>query len=157
MTASSVDGVADLTAREMRAWQALLHAHRDVTRKLDHDLRLEHGLTLDQYDVLLRLVRAPGRSLPMMLLAERVMAPPSTLTRRVDRLVAEGLVERRRLTSDTRSIVAHLTDRGRRLLVRASHTHLRGIHDYFTSRLNGGQLDDIAAALEVISGPHEPH
>ena len=54
-----------LSDEELRAWQALIHAHHQVTRKLDAELQREHGLPLNAYDVLLRLARAPGRSLKM--------------------------------------------------------------------------------------------
>lgn len=149
--------MARLNATELRAWQALLHAHHDVTEKLDAELREQHALSFAAYDVLLRLARAPDRALRMTDLAERVMAPPSTLTRRVDRLVAEGLVERHRAAVDSRQMLARLTDSGRRLLVRAARTHLRGIREYYTSRLTNEQLEAVADGLEVITGPHRPH
>jgi DNA-binding MarR family transcriptional regulator len=142
---------------ELRAWQALLHAHHEVTGKLDGELRERHGLSLSDYDVLLRLARAPGRSLRMTELAERVLLSPSGLTRLVDRLVREGLVQRDRLEGDARVILARLTDRGRHVLIRAARTHLRGIRQHYTGRLSPAQLRNVAAALEAIVGPHEPH
>jgi DNA-binding MarR family transcriptional regulator len=90
-------------------------------------------------------------------LAARVMIPPSTLTRRLDRLVANGLVERNRLEADSRVLLACLTKAGRRAVRRAAPTHLRGIRRHYTSRLSTSQLGDIATALEVITGAHEPH
>ena len=146
-----------LSEGELRAWQALLHAHLDLIRKLDAELRSEHGLSLDAYDVLVRLARAPGRALRMTELAGRVMVPPSTLTRRVDLLVSDGLVERQRMPDDSRAMVARLTDRGRDVVRRAARTHLRGIREHFTGRLSDEQLAAIADALETITGPHEPH
>jgi DNA-binding MarR family transcriptional regulator len=147
----------DLSATELRAWQALLHAHDQVTRKLDAELRDEHGLTLVSYDVLLRLARAPARTLRMTELAGKVMRSPSGLTRVVDRLVAEGLVGRERFEGDARVMLARLTDRGRQVLRRAAATHLRGIREHFTGQLGQGQLRNVAAALEAVAGPHEPH
>jgi len=92
-----VDNVeSNLNDAEIRAWQAFLHAHHQITRKLDAELRSEHELPLNAYDVLLRLARAPGRRLRMSDLAERVMMSPSGLTRVVDRLAADGLVRRER-------------------------------------------------------------
>lgn len=142
---------------ELRAWQALLHAHHDVVRKLDDELRAEHGISFDAYDVLLRLARAPDQALKMTELARRVMAPPSTVTRRVDRLVQQGLVERERVEHDSRVMLARLTDAGHELLRRAAQTHLRGIRAHYTGRLSDRQLGDVAAALEVITGPHRAH
>src|SRR5688572_19066860 len=98
----------------MRAWQALLHAHHQVIRMLDRELRDEHDLPLAAYDVLLRLARAPGRALRMTELADRVMLSPSGMTRLVDRLVDKGLVERRTDPEDGRVALASLTDQGLR-------------------------------------------
>jgi DNA-binding MarR family transcriptional regulator len=146
-----------LTKTEVRAWQALLHAHQQVVRTLDRDLREEHHLDLAGYDVLLRLARAPGRALRMTDLAERVMLSPSGLTRLVDRLVARGLVQRQADPQDARAALATLTDEGRALLRRAARTHLRGIRDHFTGRLSQTQLRNVASSLETITGPHVPH
>ena len=149
--------MTDLSDIELRAWQALLHAHHDITRKLDGELRREHGLSFDAYDVLLRLARAPGGGLRMTDLAERVMVPQSTLTRRVDRLVEQGLVERERPTADARAMLALLTRQGRRVLARAARTHLDGIRRHYTGRLSAAQLAAVAEALEVIAGAHHEH
>lgn len=148
---------AKLTETELRAWQALLHAHHDVTDRLDADLREQHGLTFSEYDVLLRLARAPDRSLRMSDLAERVLLSPSGLTRLVDRLVEDGLVTRDTLLEDARVTLARLTGRGRDRLRRAARTHLQGIRQHFTGRLSETQLRNVASALETITGPHEPH
>lgn len=146
-----------LSDTELRAWQALLHAHHDITRKLDAELRTEHGLSFGAYDVLLRLARAPDRALRMTELAERVMLSPSGLTRLVDQLSDEGLVRRERVKEDARVVLAQLTDRGRQVLRRAAKTHLRGIREHFTGRLSEGQLRSLSSALEVVTGPHQPH
>jgi DNA-binding MarR family transcriptional regulator len=146
-----------LTETELRAWQALLHAHHDVTGRLDTDLREQHGLTFSEYDVLLRLARASGRSLRMSDLAERVLLSPSGLTRLVDRLVEDGLVARDTSPEDARVTLARLTSRGRERLRRAARTHLQGIHEHFTGRLSEAQLRNVASALETITGPHEQH
>lgn len=141
----------------MRAWQALLHAHHHVVQSLDRELREEHGLTLAEYDVLLRLARSPDRALRMTDLAERVMLSPSGLTRLVDRLVKKGLVHRRSAPIDARIALASLTDDGLRQLRMAARTHLRGIREHFTGRLSETKLRNVTSALEIISGPHVPH
>jgi DNA-binding MarR family transcriptional regulator len=146
-----------LTETELRAWQALLHAHHDVTERLDAELRDDHGLSFGAYDVLLRLAGAPERRLRMSELAERVWLSPSGLTRMVDRLEDQGLVERDRSEEDARVMLARLTDPGREVLRRAARTHLRGIREHFTGRLSEAQLRNVASALEVVAGPHEPH
>lgn len=147
----------DLSESEWRAWQALLHAYHDVVRTLDRELQDEHDLTLAAYDVLLRLRSAANRALGMGDLAERVLMSPSGMTRLVDRLADRGLVERRPHLSDRRAAVVHLTDDGLRYLRKAARTHVRGIREHFTSRLTETQLQQVARALETITGPHESH
>jgi DNA-binding MarR family transcriptional regulator len=146
-----------LTEIETRAWQALLHAHHDVVSALDRELREAHGITFGEYDVLLRLGRVPERSLRMSDLAERVLLSPSGVTRLVDRLAARGLLERRTEPHDARVALASLTTEGSWLLRRAARTHLRGIREHFTGRLTDAQLRAVAAGLERVAGPHEPH
>lgn len=146
-----------LTNDELAAWQALLHAHKTVIDTLDAELRASHNLSLSDYDVLLRLARAPERKLRMSDLAERVMFSPSGLTRVVDRLVRDRLAERVRDSDDARVVFARLTDKGHDLLCKAAQTHVRGIHQHFSGRLSQHHLRNIAAALEIIAGPHKPH
>jgi DNA-binding MarR family transcriptional regulator len=156
-TVSSVPMNVDLNDAELRAWQALLHAHHEVTRTLEGELREEHGLSLADYDVLLRLARAPNGSLRMTELAKRVMMSPSGLTRAMDRLVRDGMVQRERYGGDARVMLARLTDNGRQVLRKAARTHVRGIREHFTGRLSQAQLRNVASALETIAGPHQPH
>jgi DNA-binding MarR family transcriptional regulator len=141
----------------MRAWQALLHAHHQVVDILDRELRQRHDLSFAEYDVLLRLARAPGRGLRMSDLAERVLLSPSGLTRLVDRLEDRRLVERAPDRRDRRVAYASLTPRGLRELRSAARTHLRGIREHFTRRLSERQLRAIASGLEAVTGPHAPH
>jgi DNA-binding MarR family transcriptional regulator len=146
-----------LRETELRAWQALLHAHHEVTSRLEEELKTEFGLSMADYDVLLRLARAGDVGLRMTQLAERVLMSPSGLTRVIDRLVSKGLVRRERMKDDARAMLVRLTERGRKRLRRAAATHLRGIRQHFTGRLKDWQLRQVAAALEVLTGPHLPH
>jgi DNA-binding MarR family transcriptional regulator len=149
--------VSRLRDLELDAWQALLHAHHQVTTRLDAELRAEHGISLADYDVLVRLARADDGRLTMGELGRRTMLPPSSTTRVIDRLVDREIVARERSTTDNRVVHARLTPAGRSLVRSAARTHLRGIHEYFTGRLSDVELRAVAAALQTITGPHEPH
>lgn len=146
-----------LTEAELRAWQAFLHAHHEVVGRLDEELQHAHGVTLAEYDVLLRLARAPGRALRMGDLAARVLLSPSGITRLVERLVPRGLLYRDPDPVDRRAALATLTDEGLRLIRAASRTHVRGIREHFSGQLSGPELRAVASALERIVGPHVPH
>jgi DNA-binding MarR family transcriptional regulator len=146
-----------LSETELRAWQAFLHAHHEVVRRLDVDLQEAHGITFGEYDVLLRLARAPGHALRMGDLADRVLLSASGITRLVERMITKGLIEREVDPSDRRAALATLTDAGLKLVRLAARTHVRGIRQRFSGRLSDLQLRAVASALEAIVGPHIPH
>src|SRR5437762_14380039 len=116
----------------MDAWQALLHTHHQVTNTLDAELRSEHGITLGDYDVLVRLARAEDRRLRMAEPAQRVMISPSGLTRVVDGPVKDGMAVRRRDDSDARVVQAEITEKARARVRKAAQTHLGAIRRHFT-------------------------
>lgn len=142
---------------ELDAWQALLHTYHQVMDVLERELKAEQGLTLAQYDVLLRLARAREPALRMTQIADRVLVSPSGVTRVVDGLAALGFVERERGSDDARVVLARLTPEGRRKIKRAAQTHLRGIREHFSGPLTEAQLRSVTEGLQVICGPHQPH
>ena len=101
-----------LTARDARLapWRSFLLAHARVSRRLDEELRAEHDVSFAEYDALLTIAQAPGRRIRMGVLAEEVLLSKSGVTRLVDRLVNDGLVERSTCSTDARGAEAVLTD-----------------------------------------------
>src|SRR5438874_9509606 len=93
--------------RGLEAWSSLLRAHATLMRRLDTDLERETGLALADFDVLAQLARAHGE-LRITELADRALISRSGMTRRVARLVDEGLVRRDRARSDARGVVVAL-------------------------------------------------
>ena len=142
-----------LTQAELAAWRLFLRSHAQVTRRLEHDLLAEHDLPLASYDVLVQLSEAPDRSLRMTELAERVLLSRSGLTRLVDRLVRDGLVERQACPSDARGTLAVLTPAGSAKLAEAWPTHLRGVVANVVGRLSGEELDTLASLLGRLVDP----
>src|SRR4051812_2057725 len=102
-----------LDTREMQAWHAFIHAHARVVRLLEAELETEQGLTLPGYEVLAHLSEAPEGRLRMSDLASFAVLTPSGLTRLVDKLARDGLVERARCDGDARVVYAVITAAGR--------------------------------------------
>jgi DNA-binding MarR family transcriptional regulator len=146
-----------LARDELATWRAFLRAHAQVIRRLEHDLAATHDLPLASYDVLVQLSEAPDRSLRMTELAERVLLSRSGLTRLVDRLEREGLVERRACPSDARGTLAVLTDAGVRRLRDAWPTHLSGVVDRFVGRFTPDELHTLGVLLgRLVDGREAP-
>src|SRR5437868_15533326 len=97
--------------RGMEAWHSLLQAHATLMRQLAIDLERETGLALADFDVLAQL-SAAGGELRMTELAARALISRSGMTRRVARLVDDGLVDRRSTGADGRGVVVARTDAG---------------------------------------------
>src|SRR3954471_16487481 len=127
-----------LTPRDPRLapWRAFVRAHAQVSRRMDEDLRAEHGLSLQEYVALLFLAEAPDRRLRMGRLADALSLSKSGATRLIDRLVDDGLVARVSCSSDLRGAEASLTEPGLSRLRTAAPTHLRGIAEYFLSSVD---------------------
>jgi len=86
----------------LSAWVGLLRGHAALTRALNADLVTDHGLTLNDYEVLLRLSRAPERKMRRVDLAEQVLLTASGITRLLDGLQASGYVDKAACSSDAR-------------------------------------------------------
>jgi DNA-binding MarR family transcriptional regulator len=145
-----------LTDTELGAWRSFLRAHAQITRKLEAELVAEHDLPLPSYDVLLQLAESPGRRLRMTELADRVLLSRSGLTRLVDRLEREGLVERAACPGDARGTHAVLTDAGLTRLRQAAPTHLRGIAEHVTGRLTPHEVDQLRTVMGKLTTEHLP-
>ena len=127
----------------------LAHAH--VSRRLDDDLRSEHGLSLQEYVSLLILAEAPGRRLRMGRLADALTLSKSGVTRLIDRLVEDGLVDRVTCSSDARGAEARLTRAGVDRLRSAAPTHLRGIAEYFLAEIAPDDLPEIERVMTNVA------
>src|SRR5213594_4451309 len=111
--------------RGLGAWRSLLRAHATLMRRLDTDLEGETGLALADFDVLAQLAEAHGE-LRMTELADRALISRSGMTRRVARLVDEGLVRREQASTDARGVIVALTEAGIARLAETAPVHARG-------------------------------
>jgi DNA-binding MarR family transcriptional regulator len=134
-----------------RAFAALLRAHAAATRRLSAQLSADHGLTLSDYEVLLRLARAPDRRMRRVDLAEQVLLTASGITRLLDGLEQSGFVERAACAADRRVVYAVLTDAGLEKLREASRSHLEQIDTLFRASLDEGELDGLTALLTRLA------
>jgi DNA-binding MarR family transcriptional regulator len=136
--------------RGLEAWRALLEAYATLMRQLETDLQKETGLALADFDVLAQLAIAGGE-LRMTELAARALISRSGMTRRVARLVDEGLVRRANASADARGVVVALTDAGVARLTDTAPVHARGIHDLFVSKLDDQELAVLESALGKVT------
>lgn len=135
---------------------SLLRAYSHATRQLNAQLTADHGLTISDYEVLLRLARAPDRRMRRVDIAEQVLLTASGITRLLDGLERAGYVERGSCDTDRRVVYAVLTDEGLVKLREASESHVAQIEVYFTSRYEDAELAELAELLARIDADGSP-
>ena len=150
--ATDVTSIQPLNHRELGAWRGLLRTHAMLVKRLDAELDAEHGLPLTSYEVLLHLADAPERKMRMCDVADSVLLSRSGLTRLIDRLERDGLVERVSCVDDARGAFAQLTDVGAAKLTEASATHLDGIRAHFLRHFSDAELEVLAEAWHRVTG-----
>jgi DNA-binding MarR family transcriptional regulator len=128
-----------------------IEAHAALMRVLE-----ARGDVPANFEILLRLARSDHQRLRMTDLAAQAGLTPSGLSRAVDRLVAEGLVERTTCAEDARGAYAQLTPQGNKVTVAAVKQHVADIQANFVDVLSAQQrkqLEDICRTLRDKLNP----
>jgi DNA-binding MarR family transcriptional regulator len=140
------------TAPAVRAWTRLLRAHAASTRLLSADLQDEHGLTINDYEALLRLSRAEDGRMKRVDLARSLVLTPSGVTRLLEGLEDAGLVKRAACATDRRVTYAELTNAGRWKLEAASRSHVASVRTLLEEHLADDEIDTVAEILGKLPG-----
>jgi DNA-binding MarR family transcriptional regulator len=124
---STTEDARWLDAGQQHSWRALMMGITLLLERLDDDLRREFGMSLTEYEVLVRLSERPGRAMRMAQLADAMAHSRSRVTHTVARMEAAGYVTRGTTPEDGRGVVATMTETGYDLLVRAAPCHVEGV------------------------------
>ena len=132
----------------LRLWLGLLRASRQVEGTLRERMRAEMGSTLPRFDVMATLARHP-EGLRMSEVSSRLGVSPGGLTGIVDRLVAEGLVERRAAPGDRRAQVVRLGPDGTAAFARLAAAHEGWVDELFAA-LGPEEMAELSALLDRL-------
>ena len=127
-----------------------------MTQANERRLEAESGLSLQWFEVLIRLARSPAHRLRMTDLAAQTTLTASGLTRAVDRLVAAGLVERKACEEDRRSTFAVLTAEGDRRIRKALPVHVGHLEAVFDTTFTPKELETLTALLRRLRDATNP-
>ena len=141
----------DLTPSELGPWRAMMVGIGRLLHRLDEELVARTGMTLAEYEVLSYLSDSVEGRLRMAELAQGVVVSRSGLTRRVDGLVAAGLVRRSACSSDRRGTYAELTSEGWRRLEQAAPVHRSGVRRYFLDQVDADELCMVGDIFERVA------
>ncbi|WP_147916255.1 MarR family winged helix-turn-helix transcriptional regulator [Ruania zhangjianzhongii] len=139
----------DLDVTPLRVFSRIgrLSRHLDLARRAAF---AQHGLEVWEFDVLSALRRAgePYQLTPGRLLTQTLVSS-GTMTNRIDRLVAHGLVVRAPAPEDRRVVLVRLTDAGRAVVDAAMEDLLRR-ESRLLAGIDGTQSEELSAILRQL-------
>jgi DNA-binding MarR family transcriptional regulator len=106
----------------------------------------EYGLTPSQYNVL-RILRGEGKPLPILEVADRMVAVVPGITGLIDRLEGMGVLARQRSTEDRRVVFVAITPRGLDLLGKLDES-VAALHKRLIGHLSPAELRELSRLLE---------
>lgn len=127
------------------AWESLFRAQVSVMRTLHDDFPSEI-MSLNEYDVLFNISRAPGRRLRLKDLNRNVLITQPSVSRLVDRLVSRGLLRKSDDPEDGRGTIVELTEEGFAIFRQVAIRHMETI----TSRVGDVLSDEELHALTEL-------
>lgn len=139
-----------LSAEQQAIWRAYIVGSNLLTETLDRELREAHGISLAEYEVMVRLSERPDRSMRMAHLADSLSYSRSRVTHTIKRMQTLGLVERQASESDRRGVYAVMTDHGYRVLVEAAPTHVAGVRAHFVDLVPDADYAAVGRVMDAV-------
>lgn len=140
-----------LSESQQRAWRAFLNGSASLTEALNRDLENCSGLTLNEYEILVRLSESETGRVRMSTLAEQLVHSRSRLTHTVARMQKRGWVDRAPCSDDGRGVEAVLTPAGRDKLVRTAPDHVASVREHLVDVLTDEQFHALGEIFSIIA------
>ena len=140
-----------LDAEQQHNWRAFIVGSTLLMDTLDRELRQAHGVSMAEYEILVRLSESPGRTLRMAEIAESMQHSRSRVTHTVSRMEKSGLIRREAAEDDKRGVDAVMTAKGWELLQAAAHTHVTGVRAHFVDVADPADYDAMGRVMNAVS------
>ncbi|MDN3242767.1 MarR family winged helix-turn-helix transcriptional regulator [Glycomyces tritici] len=135
---------------QQRDWRAFIEGSIRIIDLLDQRLREQHGLSLAEFEILVRLSESEGR-MRMAELAELAYYSRSRLSHQIKRLEARGLVRRETVPDDKRGVLAALTAEGTAALDAAARDNLETVREHFVDAVEPADLRALGRAMRAVA------
>ncbi|MDM3870485.1 MarR family transcriptional regulator [Porticoccus sp. W117] len=130
----------------LRAWLQLTKCAKGIEGRVNSCFVNDHNSSLSRFDVLANLDRMPEGRASTSQLAKMLLASKGNITRLLDRMEGDGLIERKPSEVDRRVSDIHLADKGKQLFAAMAADHERWADDIFGALSN----DEIKTLIELI-------
>ncbi len=146
----AADDVRWLTPEQQTHWRAFRDGTALLLDVLGRELDDDSGLSLGEYEVLVRLSEAPARTLRMSELAGELAHSRSRLTHTIRRMESDGLVARTPCAEDARGVNCTMTEAGWQRIVDAAPGHVEAVRANLVDVLTPAQLAALGEAMGVV-------
>ena len=140
-----------LDEQEDRIWRSFLEATVRINTGLSDALKERTGLTIDDYEVLVRLSESDAQRMRMTELSRQLLHSQSRLTQRIDRLAKRGLVTREKCPDDGRGTFAVLTSEGLKVITEAAPDHVRDVRAALIDLIEPKERALVATVLDRLA------
>lgn len=140
-----------LSKEQQTHWRSWLTATTVLREQLSRELQDSHGLTITDYEIMVRLSEAENRSIRMSDLATLTLLSRSRLSHQIDRMETAGLVLREVCPDDRRGQLAVLTNSGMKALISAAPDHVEGVRKHFVDLLTDAEYKALGNAAKKIA------
>ena len=140
-----------LNDEQQKHWRAWIAATTLLSDQLNRELQETNGLTLADYEILVRLSDAPDRKIRMSDLASITLSSRSRLTHQINRMEDAGLVTREACEDDRRGQLCAMTNLGWKTLVAAAPSHVASVRSHFVDVLSAEEYAALGRAAGKIA------
>jgi len=140
-----------LNQKQQHHWRAWIATSILLTDRLSRELQDSNNLTINDYEILVRLSESDGRAMRMSELASQTLLSRSRLSHQIDRMEKAGLVERAVCDTDRRGQLAQMTELGWQTLVKAAPNHVASVREHFVDILTDDEFAALGMALRKIA------
>jgi DNA-binding MarR family transcriptional regulator len=140
-----------LDTDQQKSWRAYIMGTELLQHRLDRELREEHDISFSEYEILVRLSEAEDGRMRMAILADAMSHSRSRVTHTIARMERADLVTREASRADGRGVEAVMTDEGRRVLVAAAPTHVRGVREHLVDLASPQDFAALGRIFDEVS------
>lgn len=135
-----------------QTWLQLLRYTKALEQEMSNRFRKHFKQSLTRFDLLTQLAEKDPQWMAIGKLAQQLLASNGNITGLVDRMTAEGLIERRHRSRDRRSVEVGLTDNGRALHRQMATAHTAWAHVLMSERLPVEKAEQLRSLLTRDNG-----
>lgn len=139
-----------LSSTDQRTWRRWLQLNALLPGVLHRELQADAGLSLPDFDVLVRLTDSPEGRVRVTDLARGLHWERSRVSHHITRMERRGLIKREECSDDGRGAWVVLTGEGRAAIERAAPAHVETVRRLVFEALTREETEVLSTVIEKV-------